>query len=148
MTFILFSIFCRGRDLSLTQFYTFATHARTLSLTVPFWTTSKSCQGMYSLKNLSSVLIYLYRFWSSICKQLHRSLSLKNSFQTLLYALQNNSTLFMINNMSFTYTYQKCCSAPTHFLVNTGSSQVCIKSNALITLSKRLFQLRDTCTSP
>ena len=22
--------------------------------------------------------------------------------------------------MSFTYTYQKCCSAPTHFLVNTG----------------------------
>ena len=45
---------------------------------------------------------------------------LKNSFQTLLYALQNNSTLFTINNMSFTYTYQKCCSAPTHFLVNTG----------------------------
>ena len=44
----------------------------------------------------------------------------KNSFQTLLYALQNNSTLFPINNMSFTYTYQKCCSAPTHFLVNTG----------------------------
>ena len=25
------------------------TQARTLSLTVPFWTTSKSCQGMYSL---------------------------------------------------------------------------------------------------
>ena len=22
--------------------------------------------------------------------------------------------------MPFTYTYQKCCSAPTHFLVNTG----------------------------
>src|SRR3954469_10581514 len=31
-----------------------------------------------------------------------------------------NSTLFPINNMSFTYIYQKCCSAPTHFLVNTG----------------------------
>ena len=30
-----------------------------------------------------------------------------------------NSTLFPINNMSFTYTYQKGCSAPTHFLVNT-----------------------------
>ena len=44
----------------------------------------------------------------------------KISFQTLLYALQNNSTLFPINNISFTYTYQKCCSAPTHFLVNTG----------------------------
>jgi hypothetical protein len=27
-----------------------ATKARTPSLTVPFWTTSKSCQGMYSLK--------------------------------------------------------------------------------------------------
>ena len=71
-------------------------------------------------KNLSSVLIYLYRSWCSICKQHHRGLSLKNFFQTLLYALQNNSTLFLINNMSFTYTYQKCCSAPTHFLVNTG----------------------------
>ena len=43
----------------------------------------------------------------------------KNSFQTLLYALQNNSTLFPINNMSFTYTYKKGCSAPTHFVVNT-----------------------------
>ena len=75
---------------------------------------------MYSLKNLSSVFIYLYRSWCSICKQLHRGLSLKNFFQTLLYALQNNSTLFPINNMSFTYTYQKGCSAPTHFLVNTG----------------------------
>ena len=114
------SISCRGRDLSLTQFHTFATQERTLSLTVLFWTTSKSCQGMYSLKNLSSVLIYLYRSWCSICKQLHWGLSLKNSFQTLLYALQNNSTLSPINNMSFTYTYQKCCSAPTHFLVNTG----------------------------
>ena len=36
MTFILFSIFFPGRDLSLTQFHTFATQARTLSLTVPF----------------------------------------------------------------------------------------------------------------
>jgi len=70
-------------------------------------------------KNLSSVLIYLYRSWCSMCKQLHQGLSLKNSFQTLLYALQNNSTLFPINNISFTYTYQKWCSAPTHFLVNT-----------------------------
>ena len=92
------------------------TQARTLSLTVPFWTTSKSCQGMYSLKNLSSVLIYLYRSWYSICKQLYRGLYLKNSFQTLLYALQNNSTLFLINNMSYTYTSQKWCSASLTFL--------------------------------
>ena len=82
-------------------------------------------------KNLSSVLIYLYRSWSSICKQLHRSLSLKNSFQTLLYALQNNSTLFPINNMSYTYTYQKWCSAPTHFLVNTGFTANLYKINML-----------------
>ena len=45
---------------------------------------------------------------------------MKKSFLTLLFSLQNNSTLFPINNMSFTYTYQKCCSVPTHFLVNTG----------------------------
>ena len=31
-----------------------------------------------------------------------------------------NSTSFPINNMSFRYTYQKGCSDPTHFLVNTG----------------------------
>ena len=36
------------------------------------------------------------------------------------YILSENSTLFPINNMSFTYTYQKGCSAPTHFLVNRG----------------------------
>ena len=48
---------------------------------------------------------------------------MKNSFQTLLYAFQKISTSFPINNMSFTYTYQKGCSAPTHFLVNTGLSK-------------------------
>ena len=47
---------------------------------------------------------------------------MKNSFQTFLYALQNNSTLSSINNMSFTYTFQKGCSAPPHFLVNTGAT--------------------------
>ena len=36
------------------------------------------------------------------------------------FMLSRNSTLFQINYMSSTYTYQKCCSAPTHFLVNTG----------------------------
>ena len=36
--------------------------------------------------------------------------------------LSRNSTSFPINNMSSTYTYQKCCSAPTHFLVNTSFS--------------------------
>ena len=75
-----------------------------------------------------SVLIYLYRSRFPIYMQLHRGLSLENSFQTLLYALQNNSTLFLINNMSFTYTYQKCCSAPTHFLVNTGFTATLYKT--------------------
>ena len=42
--------------------------ARTLSLTDPFCTLSKSCQGMYSLKVLSDVLIYLYRSWCPIFK--------------------------------------------------------------------------------
>ena len=46
------------------------------------------------------------------------------SFKELLsntpLCFQENSTLFLMNNMSFTYTYQKGCSAPTHFLVNTG----------------------------
>ena len=52
MTFHSLSIFCRGRVLSLYSTSHLATQARTPSLTVPFWTTSKSCQGMYSLKNL------------------------------------------------------------------------------------------------
>ena len=47
MTFRSLSIFRRGRDLSLTKFHTFATQARTLSLIVPFGTTSKSCQGTH-----------------------------------------------------------------------------------------------------
>ena len=63
-----------------------------------------------------------------MCKQLHRGLSLKNSFQTLLYAFQKNSTLFPINNMSFTYTYQKGCSAPTHFIVYAGLSKSLYKT--------------------
>ena len=36
------------------------------------------------------------------------------------FMLSRKFSSFPINNMSFTYTYQKCCSAPTHFLVNTG----------------------------
>ena len=36
------------------------------------------------------------------------------------FMLFGNSISFPISNMSFTYTYQKGSSAPTHFLVNTG----------------------------
>ena len=39
---------------------------------------------MYSLKNLSSALIYLYRSLCLICKQLHRGLSLKNSYSSII----------------------------------------------------------------
>ena len=52
MTFHSLSIFCCGQVLSLYSTSHLATQARTPSLNVPFWTTSKSCQGMYSLKKL------------------------------------------------------------------------------------------------
>ena len=42
----------------------------------------------------------------------------KNSFQILLYAFQKILNYF--RSTIFTYTYQKCCSALTHFLANTG----------------------------
>ena len=41
--------------------------------------------------------------------------------------LSRNSTSFPINNMSSIYTYQKCCSAPTHFLANTSFLQTLYK---------------------
>ena len=55
-----------------------------------------------------------------MCKQLRRGLSLKKLLSNTPLCFPENSTSFPINNMSFTYTYQKGCSAPTHFLVNTG----------------------------
>ena len=45
---------------------------------------------------------------------------MKKLYSNTPLCFPENSTLFPINNMLFTYTYQKCCSAPTHFLVNTG----------------------------
>ena len=52
--------------------------------------------------------------------QLHRGLSLTNFYSSIPLCFPENSISFPINNMSFTYTYQKGYSAPTHFLVNTG----------------------------
>ena len=43
------------------------------------------------------------------------------------FMLSRNSTSFPINNMSSIYTYQKCCSAPTHFLANTSFLQTLYK---------------------
>src|SRR6187401_1607042 len=83
---------------------------------------------MYSSKVLSSVLIYLYRSRCPICKQLHQGISLKKLLSNTPLCFPEYSTLFLINNMSFTYTYQKCCSAPTHFLVNTGFTASLYKS--------------------
>ena len=74
----------------------------------------------YVLIEKSSILIYLYRSWCPICKQLHRGLSLKKILSNTPLCFPENSTSFPIVNMSFTYTYQKVCSAPTHFLVNIG----------------------------
>ena len=50
--------------------------------------------------------------------------------------------------MSFTYTYQKGCSAPTHFLVNTGFAASLYKTMCFHQLIKAYIQLRDACTSP
>ena len=97
-------------------------------MTDPFWTLSKSYQGMYSSKVWSSVFIYLYRYWCPICKQLHRGLSFEKLLSNTPLCFSKNCTLFPINNMLFTYTYQKCCSAPTHFLVNTGFSKSLYKT--------------------
>src|SRR6266536_1089384 len=74
---------------------------------------------MYSSKVLSSVLIYLYRSLCPICKKLHRGLSFEKILSNTPICFPENSTSFLINNMSFTYTYQKGYSAPTHFLVDT-----------------------------
>ena len=144
MTFHSLSIFCRDRVLSLYSTSHLATQARTPSLTVPFWTTSKSCQGMSSLKNISSVLIYPYRSWCSICKQLHLGLSLKNSFMLSRKILHYfRSTIchshILIRNVVV---------LPLTFLLIQASPQVYIKAYALITLSKCISQLRDGCTSP
>ena len=81
------SIFCRGRVLSLTQLHTLQ-HRQELLLLFHFELFQKFIKVCTHWKILSSVLIYLYRSWCSMCKQLHRGLSLKNSFQILLYALQ------------------------------------------------------------
>ena len=71
-----------------------------------------------------------------MCKKLHRGLSLKKLFSNTPLCFPENSTLFLINNMSFTYTYQKCCSAPTHFLVNTGFTASLYKTISFYQLIK------------
>ena len=56
----------------------------------------------------------------------------RSSFENLIskspLCFPGNSTSFPLNNMSFTYTYQKGCSAPTHFLVNIGLSKSLYKT--------------------
>ena len=120
MTFHSLSIFCCGRVLSLTQFHTFANRQELflwLCHFELFQNLDKVCTYWKTYQASWSISIGLDAQYVSSFTEVFL---LKNSFQILLYALQNNSTLFSINNMSFTYTYQKCCSAPTHFLVNTG----------------------------
>ena len=46
--------------------------------------------------------------------------------------LSRNSTSFLINNMSTTYTHQKFYSAPTHFFGNKVSHKLCINPKSLI----------------
>ena len=66
-----------GWTLSLTQFHTLQHKQEPFLWLVHFETSSELCQGMCFLKVLLSVLIYPYRSWCPIYKQLHRGLSLK-----------------------------------------------------------------------
>ena len=82
-------------------------------------------------KILSSVLIYLYRSWCPICKKLHRGLSLKISFQTLLYALQKILHHFRSTICHSHILIRKAVVLPLTFLYIQASPQVCIKPYAL-----------------
>ena len=124
------------------------TQVRTPSLTDLFWTPSKSCQRC--------VFFWKYHQASwSICIDLDAQY-VSSFIQVFLwkthfkqpFMLSRNSTSFRINNMSFTYTYQKCCSAPTHFIANTSFQQTLYTQKTLITPSKHIFRLQDACSSP
>ena len=83
---------------------------------------------MYSLKNLIKRLdLSIQILMLNVQVALRRSFFEKLVSNTPL-CFPENSTSFLINNMSFTYTYQKGCSAPTHFLVNTGFSKSLYKT--------------------
>ena len=113
MTFHSLFIFCRGRVLSLYSTSHLTTQARTPSLTDPFWTPSKSFQGMYSLKVLSSVLIYLdldAQYVSSFTEVFHWKILIQVSF----YAIQKFS-IILINNMSSTYNIRNAAELPLTF---------------------------------
>ena len=114
-----FSLFCCGQVLSLTQYSHLVTQPRTPSLLIYFelfqnhvkvcvlW---KYHQASWSISidlDAQCVSSFIQVFlWKTPFKQ--------------PFMLSRNFTSFRINNMSFTYTYQKCCSAPTHFIVNTS----------------------------
>ena len=148
MTFILSLFFCRGRALSLTQLHNLQFRQELLLWLFYFELLQNLVKVCTHWKHLSSVLIYLYRSWCSICKQLHRGLSLKKFLSNIPWCFPENSTSFPINNMSFTYTYQKGCSAPTHFLVNTGFTASPYKTICFDHTIKVYIPTPDACTSP
>ena len=154
MTFHSLSIFCHGRVLSLTQLHTLQRRQELHLWLFHFELLQNLVKVCTHRKILSSVLIYLYRSWCPICKQLYRGLSLKNLLSKPPLCFSENSTSFPINNMSFTYTYQKGCSAPTHFLVNTGFTTSLYKTICFDHLIKKyiptprcLHQSIDGCWS-
>ena len=75
-----------------------------------------------------------------MCKQLHRGLFFEKLLSNTPVCFPENSTLFLINNMSFTYTYQNWCSAPTHFLVNIGFTASLYKTICFDQLIKAYIQ--------
>ena len=82
---------------------------------------------MCFVKVLSSVLIYLYRSWCPIYKQLHRGLSLKNSYSSILLCYPEILYHFQ-STICHPHIILETLQSPTHFLVNTGFSKSLYKT--------------------
>ena len=113
-----FSFFCRGRALRLTQLHTLQLRQELLLWLVHFELLQNDVKvcALWKIYQASwSISIDLdAQYVSSFTLVFLWKTPFKQPFMLFI-----NSTSFPINNMSSTYTYQKCCSAPTHFLVNT-----------------------------
>ena len=117
MTFILSLSSAVVGLLSLTQLHTLQ-HRQELLWLFHFELLQKKIQGMFSLKIYQvswSIFIDLdAHYVSSFTEVFLWKNPFKHSFMLCRIILH-----YFRSTMSFTYTYQKCCSAPTHFLVNT-----------------------------
>ena len=92
------SSFCRGQVLSLTQLHTLQIRQELLLRLIYFELLQNHAKVCVLLKVSSGVLIYLYRSWCPICKQLYPGLPLKNTLQTTVYAFQK---FYIISNQQY-----------------------------------------------